>query len=125
MHTHFNAQQAISLFVLLSYCVGWVLIALKAKDSGFVDLCDLVRRFLLAPFVTAGIIVFGMLFSALLVLAAPHALIICKIFVMAVGVFAIFLVFLKYAIVPGVKKSYGVIEPYSSKLCVVLYRKKY
>ena len=51
----FNSNTA-ATFILMSYCTVWILIAIQAKVFGIVDLCNIVRRFIVARFVTALII---------------------------------------------------------------------
>jgi len=47
------------LFLLGSYAMGWAISALHAKLAGFLDLCQFIRHFMIAPIALLGILLFG------------------------------------------------------------------
>jgi len=111
-------------FLLCSYSIGWANIGRKAIKYGVIDLCDLVRTFMFSPFITAVATPFlslGMAFTYLLILNIWIAI---KVVLTVVVGIVIFGLIGNYAVMPAVKKSYGIVKPFSSKICVVLYRKK-
>ena len=125
MHTIILHLDFFLSYILASYAVGWSLIALKARQDGVVDLCHFVRRFIFAPILTVGIaLVCIIVYCFVRYMFLPHfQAILAGLAGAALGV--LFFVLLgNYVVVPAVKKSYGIVQPFTSKICVVLYRKK-
>src|SRR5690606_25612441 len=99
------------------------LVAYKAYKEGYLDLCDFVRRFIFAPFVLVAISFLGYTYLLIVLLIIPNFLaIIGGVLGFAVAVALVMFTGI-YIVTPAVKKSYGVVEPFTSKLCVVMYNK--
>lgn len=116
-------------YLVCSYAVALVLIAHKALRTEVVDLCDLVRRIIYAPFVTVivgffSFVIVGVIWLLVWELIIPNIFTIIKFLLMIIGGLVLFTAFSMYVISPAVKKSYGVVKPFSSKICIVLYKKK-
>lgn len=111
-------------YLFCSYCVGWALVAQRARIKGVVDLCQFVRAFLLAPVVLSFTIVTGFLtFKFVANVVIPNFL--TFLIVIAIGGGSIVILGLTgyFVVKPAVMKAYGVAKPFSEKICIVLYRK--
>lgn len=110
-------------FLCGSHAVGWALVAQQARSRKFVDLCQFVRAFIIAPFVFVGAVflITGMGFLIWKVLI-PNILTVLLVIATIVGSCVILggLGFL--VISPAIKKVYGVAKPFSERICIVLYR---
>lgn len=113
------------MFLLCSYAVGWAGVALRAKFTGMVDLCQFVQTFIIAPFaltlVGAGVFALLTLLWKCIIPNIIPSLIVVAFIATTVGI-----MFLsgRYVVVPAVKKAYGVAKPFSEKICIVLYDKR-
>lgn len=111
-------------FLLCSYAIGWSINGLFAIKNRMLDLCQFVQLFLIAPFVFGLII--PMLVTIYLVakVLIPHWQIILLAATCIIGTADIAFFICRYAVVPAVKRAYGVAKPFSEKICIVLHRKK-
>lgn len=120
MNTH-----ALFLSLLFtSYAVGWILNGLLARSRGTLDLCQFVQSFILSPLVLFIIICISFLSEQFIIkVFIPHWKEMLILFISAVGVGTIIFLTARYAVVPAVKKTYGIAKPFSEKICIILYKK--
>lgn len=110
-------------FLLCSYCIGWVLALRRAKEYEMLDLCQFIRGFIYSPFILiclAGCGILAFMFFAVVIHFISTILTVSALLILSclgLGIVGNFIV------VPTVKKAYGVARPFSSKICIVLYRK--
>lgn len=111
--------------LICSYATGWVMIALQAKQKGMVDLCQFVRWFALSPFIFILIALISTRFGYWLwTVIIPNIMKILYGIILAAGAVSIFFGLGYFAVMPAVKKAYGIAKPFSDKICIVLYKKK-
>jgi hypothetical protein len=112
-------------FLLCSYAVGWCINGFVARMKRMLDLCQFVRSFLYAPFFLCLIAVFLFLAYQFVVgMLIPHWPVVLLGTTCVAGSAFIIKIIAEYAVVPAVKKTYGVAKPFSEKICIVMYRKK-
>lgn len=112
-------------FVVSSYATALVLIALKAKHEGILDLCAMIRCIMLSPFVTFASGVFLSILSFIVMgIILPNILAIIKWMTILIAGAAIITLLGNFVVAPIVKKSYGITKPFTSKICIVLWKRK-
>lgn len=111
-------------FLVSSYGVALVLVAIAALLDGVVDLCGLVKMLIISPIITfiAGALLCGGI--GLIIIIFQNILFVLKIILFFVTAVSVFALVSNYVIAPSVKKVVGITKPFSENICVVLYRKK-
>ena len=112
-------------FLLCSYSIGWIINGLRARHNGYLDICSFIQSFIFSPFVCAVlcIIAWIIIYGIIPALIANFFGVLKFIGIIVVSL-CIFIFGGKYVVAPAVGKAYGVVKPFSEKICVVIYRKK-
>lgn len=112
-------------FLCGSHAMGWAIVARRAREERFVDLCQFVRSFIFAPFIFAFailVIAGGYYFTKDILI--PNALHIVLGLSVVVGTVLILTALGYFAVAPAIKKAYGIAKPFSEKICIVMYKQK-
>ena len=118
-------SEDISQFLVGSYGLGWAIVARLAIKSWSVDLCQFIRSFVLSPILFALLMIVLMAAYVLMfIVIIPNLKQILIGIAIIISVCCTIGVIGYFVIRPTINKAIGVAKPISSKLCIVLYRRK-
>lgn len=119
-----NTISLILYFAISSYATGWCLVGYRAARKGIVDLCQFVRAFFFAPFITAIAMGLTLALGTIAIdVIVPNMLKFLAVMGTIVGVFAALWATGYFVVKPSVKKAYGIAKPFSEKICIVMYKR--
>lgn len=117
--------KSLTSFLLCSYAVGWMLVARHAMKRWSLNVCQFVQKFIFSPFlvVAAGGIGFLLLIFGIVIII--NFLIIVKCLLILITTLAILGAVGHFVIVPAANKITGATKPFSDKICITLYKRKF